>query len=280
MNNPIKTESIEIANSIPVRKMDFPFTTSEIPRYWFGGEMLATHMSNALNMIFPKGERFFVRSVRHFEPIVTDPTLKEQIKGFYGQEGSHSREHERFFEVLESHGIATEKFLKIYQALAYDFLEAKMSPKVNLAVTAALEHFTAMFATGALDQGHIEVAHPIMRELLKWHAAEEIEHKAVAFDVLQQVDSRYSLRVTGLVLAMMTLSGFWITGTLMLIAQEKKGFRRALLAFVSGVRSREIMDGKMIDAFKDYWRPDFHPNDVDNRHLAAAYLEKIGRAAA
>jgi predicted metal-dependent hydrolase len=79
---------------------------------------------------------------------------------------------------------------------------------------------------------------------------------------------------------MLTLSGFWTTGTLMLISQEKKGFRRAFKAFVSGVRQKRIMDGEMLRAFKDYWRRDFHPDDVDNRHLAAEYLQEIGRAAA
>jgi len=267
-------------NGIPVRKMDFGFVESKLPRYWFEGKMLATHMSNALNLIFPKGERFFVRSVRHYEEQIDDPVLRDEIRGFYGQEGSHSREHERFFDVLHQHNYDTEKFLKLYQTVAYDFLEAKMAPNINLAVTAALEHFTAMFATGALTQDHLDNAHPIMRDLLRWHAAEEIEHKAVAFDVLQTVDDRYSVRIAGLILAMWSLSLFWTIGTIMLVAQEKKGFRRALVAFVNGVRQRRILDGEMREAFKDYWRRDFHPNDIDNRGLAEEYLKKIGRWAA
>ena len=137
-----------------------------------------------------------------------------------------------------------------------------------------------MFATGALSQDDLDGAHPIMRELLKWHAAEEIEHKAVAFDVLQTIDDRYSLRITGLVAAMILLSAFWIVGTLMLVSQEKKGYRRAFLSFVRGVRQRKVMNGQMLEAFRDYWRRDFHPNQIDNLHLAREYLQSVGLEAA
>ena len=147
-------------------------------------------------------------------------------------------------------------------------------------MTAALEHFTAMFATGALSEDELSGAHPVMQDLLKWHAAEEIEHKAVAFDVLQTVDDRYSLRITGLVAAMILLSAFWIVGTLMLVSQEERGLRRALVSFVRGVRQRKVMNGQMLEAFRDYWRRDFHPNQIDNLHLAREYLQSVGLEAA
>ena len=277
----IETKEIKSRNStIPVRKLDFTFKDADIPHFWFDDDILATHMANSLNMIFPKGERFFVRSVRHFEKMITDPKLREDIKGFYGQEGAHSREHERFFEILQSHGLDTTKFLDIYQKIAFDIVESNAPKNLNLAVTAALEHFTAMFATGALSEDDLEGAHPVMRELLKWHAAEEIEHKAVAFDVLQTVDDRYSLRIAGLVAAMILLSSFWTVGTLMLVSQEKKGFRRAMRSFVRGVWERKVMNGQMLDAFRDYWRRDFHPNQIDNLHLAREYLKSVGLEAA
>ena len=246
----IETKSINSSNAaIPVRRLDFAFKAANIPHFWFDDDILATHMSNALNMIFPKGERFFVRSVRYFEKEIEDPKLREDIKGFYGQEGAHSREHERFFEILDAHGLDTSKFLSIYQKIAFDLIESNAPKNLNLAVTAALEHFTAMFATGALSQDDLDGAHPIMRELLKWHAAEEIEHKAVAFDVLQTIDDRYSLRITGLVAAMILLSAFWIVGTLMLVSQEKKGYRRAFLficSWCSAAKSNEWPDVRCV----------------------------------
>jgi predicted metal-dependent hydrolase len=263
-----------------VRKMDFPFVESEIPRYWFNNHMLGTHISNALHLIFPKGEQFFVRSVRYYEDRIENDVLKEQIKGFYGQEGAHSREHERFFEVLEGHGIKTNRFLKLYQFLAYTLLEP-LGPRIlRLAVTAALEHFTAMYATSALSKDRLDGAHPVLRDLLRWHSAEEIEHKAVAFDVLQTINKSYLLRMLGLVIAMIVLSGFWTIGTFILVAQEEKGFRRAASQFVQGVLTRQIWTGEMARAFFDYWRRDFHPDDIDNRELAREYLKKIQRLAA
>ena len=102
----------------------------------------------------------------------------------------------------------------------------------------------------------------------------------MAFDVLQTVDDRYSLRIAGLVAAMILLSSFWTVGTIMLVSQEKKGFRRAMRSFVRGVWQRKVMNGQMLDAFRDYWRRDFHPNQIDNLQLAREYLKSVGLEAA
>ena len=65
-----------------------------------GGHALATHVVNGVNLLFPAGERFFVRSVRHFLDAVEDPALRAQVRGFAGQEGWHAQAHEAFFRVL------------------------------------------------------------------------------------------------------------------------------------------------------------------------------------
>ena len=72
---------------ITVRRMDFSF--SDIPRYWFGGDVLTTHLLNAMSVTFPEGERFFMRAVREFQEGVTDPVLRKQVRGFIGQEAHH-----------------------------------------------------------------------------------------------------------------------------------------------------------------------------------------------
>src|SRR5207244_3358365 len=61
-------------------------------------------------------------------------------------------------------------------------------PKGHLAVTIALEHFTAIMADAMLtNDGVLEGADPRMAALWRWHAIEETEHKAVAFDVYKTV---------------------------------------------------------------------------------------------
>jgi predicted metal-dependent hydrolase len=265
-------------NGIRVRQIDFSFTNSDIPRYWLHESMLATHITSALNMILPSGEQFFVRSVKHYEDQIEDPQLQDEIKGFCGQEGSHAREHDRFFEYLESQGYHTKGFSKIYQFLAYRVLASCLPWSIHLAVTVALEHFTAIFAAATLSKPHLDQVHPVMRDLWRWHAAEELEHKAVAFDVLKTVNDSYLVRMMGLLIAILTLGGFLILGTIMLVAQEDRGFRRALSALLTGVKERRVPDEGMRGAFRAYLRRDFHPNDIDNRHLAEAFFEQLDRA--
>jgi len=265
---------------IKPRKMDFPFDAS-IPRHYFFGSPFATHMLNGLTLVFPLGERFFIRSVRHYlDRIEDDPELLAQVKGFIGQEVRHGIEHERFFAVLEAQGYDVQSFLKIYQRIAYDFLEPTFGPKVGLAVTVALEHFTATLGERALSDGPLQNAHPLMRDLLMWHAAEEIEHKAVAFDVLKKVDDSYALRIFGLLVASATLIPFWILGAYMLARQDRDvKWSKATSDVVSGLRGGVIGRGELVRAFLQYLRPDFHPNDIENTHLAERYFAERPPAA-
>ena len=143
-----------------VRRMDFHF--DQIPKYWFAGNAFATHVSNGLHLLFPDGERFFVRSVRHYLSEIQDPALRDSVEAFFGQEGSHAREHQRTFEILKSQGLDVDKFLRAYRRFAFEWLEPKFPPSVRLAVTAAAEHFTATFAHGGLTTSELDRAHPAL----------------------------------------------------------------------------------------------------------------------
>lgn len=265
---------------IKPRKMGFEFGP-DIPRRWLMDSPLATHLANSLNLLFPLGERFFIRSVRYYEGAIKDPALASEVRGFYAQEVRHAMEHERFFKALESQGYSIQTFLKVYEAICYGFIEKVSPPKLRLSATVACEHFTAMFAERALTRGFLEEsAHPAVRDLLLWHACEEIEHKCVAFDLLKEVDSSYSLRMAGLAVASVLLTSFWIAGIVMLLAQEKASPRLVAKHFAAGVKQKRFADGSMVKAFFEYMRPGFHPADNDNFHLARAYFERIGLGAA
>lgn len=264
-------------SSIRARKVALDFN-EEIPRHWLANSPLATHLANSLNLLFPLGEKFFIRSVRAFQGRITDPKLLEDIRGFIAQEGRHAAEHQRFFDVLRSQGYSIDTFLSVYEAIGYKFLERIFSPEVRLATTVACEHFTAMFAEGALTRGFLQAeAHPVVRDLLLWHAAEEIEHKSVAFDVLQTVAPSYGLRMAGLAIATATLTGFWMAGTMALLAQEKDASPSVVLRHIAaGVKRGTLGRGDMVKAFVAYMRPGFHPTDNDNEHLAKSHLASIG----
>ena len=258
---------------IPVTRS--PALDLEAPtRYWFADNVWATHVVNGINLLFPAGERFFVRSVNHYLPRITDPTLRSQIRGFFGQEGSHAREHERVFRALEAQGYDLTRFLRFYNRVAYAFVERVSSPGLRLAVTAACEHYTAMLAEQALSERLLDRVEPKMRSLLMWHASEEIEHRAVAFDVLKVVAPGHGLRMRGLALASVLLGGFWFLGAASLLLQEKD--RGRVLRDWRIARELRGSSGILRRSLRDYMRRDFHPLQRDLDKLAADYISSAG----
>jgi predicted metal-dependent hydrolase len=267
----------------PIRPRSPAFDFTDVPRHWFAGNMFATHVANGLNLLFPAGERFFVRSVRGYLDEITDPTLREDIKGFIGQEGLHAYAHERFFEALGRQGYHVRTFLRVYEKLAFGVVENAFPAEMRLSVTAACEHFTATMATHALqryDDGILLVKEPTMRALFLWHAVEEIEHRSVAFDVLRAVNPSYPLRIAGFGLATSLLFGIWTTATVMLIAQEKAPPRKVLKSMRARQAARRAHGGGPANfgkAIRDYLRRDFHPaQDTHCDELARRYAADVG----
>ena len=143
------------------------------------------------------------------------------MKAFFGQEGNHAREHERYFQVLEAQGYDIQRFLKAYNAICYELIERYAPAKLSLAATAACEPYTAVMAEQALRYRWLdEYAPGVMSDLMLWHAVEEIEHRSVAFDVLQRVDDSWWLRAAGMFMSTVLLSAFWVAATSSLVAQD------------------------------------------------------------
>jgi predicted metal-dependent hydrolase len=249
-----------------------------VPRHWFGNNVVGTHVANGVNLLFPAGERFFVRSVNRYLDQVDDQLLRAQVKGFFAQEGRHAHEHERAFRMLEAQGYEIEPFLRVYERIAYGVIEKIAPAWLALATTAACEHFTAILAESALRERLLDLAHPTMRALLLWHAAEEIEHRAVAFDVLQRVHPGYAMRVAGLAMAATCLGGFWVAATLTLLRQERGLAAERLRSDFRVARSRARRRSVFVRGIRDYLAPGFHPlaNPIDD--LAESYLASAGLA--
>lgn len=248
-----------------------------VPRHWLAGNAAATAVANGVNLLFPHGERFFVRSVKHYLEEIDDPELRAQIKGFFGQEGRHAREHDRFNAMLAAQGYEVERFLETYQRLAL-WIEAHTPPPLRLAVTAACEHFTATLAEGALRGRLLDASAPEMRALLAWHAAEEIEHKAVAYDVLQEVAPSYAVRVAGLAMATALLGGFWVWGAAVLMRQDRLSWRAALRQWRALPLREPVIRRVFLRGIREYLRPGFHPDQIPNHDLAAAWFAARGLA--
>jgi uncharacterized protein len=270
------------ATHVPVPRPRAPRLALEgARRRWYGGSLAATQVANAVNLLFPSGERFFVRSVRHYGDRIT-PDLAAQVKGFFGQEGRHAQAHERLFDAMRAQGLNIDPILKRYEELAFDGIERHSPPALRLAVTVALEHFTAILAEDVLTVEPLTHADPEIRRLLEWHAVEELEHKAVAFDVLAQVAPSYVLRVAGMVLATVTLSGFWVWAARELLKQDGSSLwavRRELdelrKAEPGDTAAEPIVTRVFVRGIREYLRPGFHPMQRDHAELIAKTLARL-----
>ncbi len=260
---------------IVTRGPRFPFD-HRIPKYWMRDNTFGTALSNGLNLLFPMGERFFVRSVRQYvDRIADDPELLAQVKAFSGQEGHHARAHEQQFALMREQGWDPDRFLRVYKKIAYGIIEPIAPATLCLSVTVALEHFTASFAASVIDDGSLDDVHPVMRDLIRWHAAEEIEHKAVAFDVLQRVDASYGTRIAGLVVGGGLLLFFWYLAAAMLTMSNDQPAHVVVKDAVRAFRSGQVVNGDFAKAFVGYLRRDFHPWDLDNSEIAATVVAEI-----
>ncbi|MBX3272376.1 MAG: metal-dependent hydrolase [Sandaracinaceae bacterium] len=264
------------ARPIPVRAPRFALDP-ELPRAWLAGDPLATHVVNALSLLFPEGERFFIRAVKHYEHVYEDdPALRARVRGFFGQEGRHGHEHDRFNRMLEAQGFELGGFFDFYTRTAWETVEPRVPPHLRLATTAALEHFTATLAELALDTPALDDAHPEVRRMLVWHACEEIEHKSVAFDVLERVDPRWTTRALGLAIGSGVLAVFFGVALRTLWTQEqalgpdpRAPEDRGAAFWRTLARSR----GRIARSVAELLRPGFHPDQRDNYELARAHLE-------
>ena len=262
-----------MTHQIVPRDLDIDF--AGVPKRWIADNAAATAIANGVNLLFPYGERFFVRSVKHFLDRVEDPALRARIKGFFGQEGRHARTHDEFNAVMRGHGYEIDRFLDRY-ARVIGWLERRTPSKLHLAATAACEHFTAIMADGAFSDGMLDLCDPRMRELLAWHAAEEIEHKAVAFDVLRLVAPSYAWRISGLAWSTAVLGGFWLWATTTLLRQDGLTWPAAL-RLLRTMPNREFLVMRIfLRGIRQYLRPGFHPNDNDDAELAAAWYAARG----
>lgn len=186
MTRPVPPAQSGGPNPITPRNVHFAFDES-LPENWHSGDPATTLFYDALSLTFPEGERFFMDSVRNFADAIHDPALQGDVTHFMAQEAVHSREHIGYNALLARRGVPVEKFNRAMHKAA-EFAKRYMSYKSQLAATCAYEHFTALFAETALgDPRAMAGAHPFYRDLWYWHAIEEQEHKAVAFDVYQTI---------------------------------------------------------------------------------------------
>ena len=269
------TGHAEEAHRIPLRHRRTKFDFSAVPAYWLGGDAFLTRFIDAMSINFPDGERFFMDSVRNYASQVTDPKLSEDIKLFIRQEAQHGHIHDLYNEMIAAQGVNVEgviKQIKTELALAQKYLPKK----VLLAMTAAAEHLTATLGEGLLELSPeiLGSAHPQMRALYAWHAAEEVEHKAVAFDVYQKAaDGDYATRALALVA--ITLLVHLKVAMIMNHMFKVDGVTGKPLVVARGIWKMYGPNGiftKLAPRFFAWFKPGFHPWDTALPPVAATWI--------
>ena len=268
--------------STPLRRRDIVFDFSApVPMHWLGGHCHRTRFYDAMSIMFPEGERAFIESVQHYRSRIRgEASLECAVKGFVAQEALHSREHARYNRHLQEQGAPVERIerrVARQQAFALRYL----APAVRLAITVCLEHFTAMFAHDILsDSCSLDGAHPLMADIWLWHALEETEHKAVAFDVFEVAIAgsfrRYALRCsTMLFVTPIFLSLLWLM-TFQLVQHD--GRAADLRGWAALMRDRFVGNGSLVRMFPQWcawFRPGFHPLHRDSRGLIDRFTERF-----
>ncbi len=283
--------STETVSSRDLKVRNVSFDLSEVPKHWVLGNPVMTHFVNSMHVVFPEGEKFFIRSVRRFQKDIKDKKLKKNVVAFCGQEGIHAREHEKFWEVLEDHGLEPERFADFLNTVAFsgkysaesmimalNKVSPRLGDKISLSVTTALEHYTAIFANAAFHEPIFtnDNMAPQMLELLHWHACEEIEHKAVCFDVLNTVDDSYWVRMAGMGIATTMLWGLLGIGQVYFLTKDKdvKWFKLGQESkdFATKLTFGKLGQGLAKNFFR-YFRRDFHPNEIDDYYLLEEFFK-------
>ncbi len=242
-------------------------------RWWMGGDPVATAFYNALSATFPKGEGFFVESVRAFRE-GAEPKLAAEIKAFVTQEVMHSREHVQFNKKAVDAGYDLSKLKeRVDERLA---LIRSKHPIAALAATMALEHFTAILAHELLkDKRHLESADAESAAMWRWHAIEEIEHKGVAYDTWLHATKDWPRgkrwRVKSKVMLLVT-KNFVVdrsAGVLELLRQDGITGFKAVRKMIWFAWIRPGMMRKILGAWLSFFLPRFHPWNHDDRALIA-----------
>ncbi|NGN67166.1 metal-dependent hydrolase [Streptomyces sp. A7024] len=286
--------------AIKPRRVSFDWDRT--PLHWIPAEPTATHVINVLHLLLPAGERWFVKVFKEALPLVRDPELLTDVKGFMGQEATHSVQHSYVLDHLADQDLDTEPYTKHVDWM-FEVLLGETPPfgapipqkewlRFRLSLVAAIEQFTAVLGDWVLHADGLDRADPdeVMLDLLRWHGAEEVEHRAVAFDMYQHCGgdglARYARRIGGMAVTAPVLLWLWIAGATYLIKHDPQ--LRGQLRYSLREHNRAVRKGllptwgELGRAIPRYLRRSYHPSQEGSLRRAVEYLatSPAARAAA
>ncbi|NUP00087.1 MAG: metal-dependent hydrolase [Nonomuraea sp.] len=276
-----------MSNKLPdIKPRRVRFSWEKTPLHWVPGDPTTTHAINALHLLLPAGERWFVHVFKQALPLVTDEELKERVKGFMGQEGTHAAAHQRVLDHMREQGLDPTPYVRTVDWLFERLLGDGTAPpgaeaswlRERLAMVAAIEHFTAVLGQWILDARPLDEAgaDPVMLDLLRWHGAEEVEHRDVAFDLFTHLDGGYARRVRTMALAGPLLVWLLHRGARFLMANDPIVGGRLIpkwthFLYRSSQGRVPTLRGLALAAPR-YLRPGFHPSQEGDLRRALDYI--------
>jgi len=267
------------------------FDLSKTPLHWAKqDDPMLTHFVNVLHLLLPAGERWFLRVFKQALPRISDERLRAQVKGFMGQEGTHASAHVEALDHMRAHGLDPSPFVQRIEFIFEKLLSEDTAPRTfqgvwleaRLAAVAAIEHYTSVLGQWFLDADIWDRigADPVMLDIIRWHAAEEIEHRAVAFDAYEHVCGNRALRNAVMGFVAPEFGRIWLRGARFLMENDptlSQKERRAVDPWrewgrlgSQGLipRRKEVFVGYVAR----YLRKDFHPLNEGSTARAHAYL--------
>ena len=272
------------------------FDWQHTPLHWLPGDAFATHTINVLHLLFPAGELWFCRVYNKVLPHVTDPQVHADAKGFMRQEAIHARSHEGVLNhYYQAHGIDARPFTARIERLFGTWLgETPFGLKIGhtrfwmrqqLGIIAALEHFFGYLGQWVLDAKGLDQAQadPMMLDLLRWHGAEEVEHRTVAHELFRHMGGTYLERVVHMLLVMAILLTLILQGNRFLMKADPlqpadPGLLRGWWRSARAGRLPNLFS--VVRAAARYFSPWFHPGGEGNTEQALAYLTRSPAASA
>jgi predicted metal-dependent hydrolase len=252
--------------------------------HWLGGDPVGTAVFNALSLTFPDGERLFMDAVKNYRHLLTGKLL-EDAKGFIAQEAIHSREHHQLNSLIDR---TRYPVAEIEETVRGRVKMARDRGKMGMLLsTIALEHFTAMMAEmHARHRDLFDHTPAGVEQLWRWHAMEETEHKAVAYDVFLEVTKdwsplkRYMIRCRTMVLVTLLFTRNISRYAARLLEADGYTPESALKAVKRFVWGDPGLFRRGWKTYFAWYRPGFHPWDQDDRERFADWKAEFDAAVA
>lgn len=259
-----------------VRRLD-PGDLSEVPLAWYDGDPDLSIFWDALSAVFPEGENFFVRAVRDHREAITDPELRARVDAFIGQEAAHGAAHRALNRALEGRLPSAARVDRELRWVLKELAPRLFGPRQRLAITCALEHFTALLAAQLLeDARHRAAIDDRLTPLWLWHAYEEVEHEDVAFDVYLAAGGTELERRALMALTTVLFVAFMVYFYALMAADEGRAHRpRTWLRLGRFLLVKPGLTRRLLPDYLAYYRRGFHPRDKETGPLLERWRERL-----